>query len=139
MLPALTFAPRRLPPRRVVAGVVGAAMLLAAAVAMISAGPSSVGDAAAARALTARLAPATWAFAVPVAWLATPVGEIRVGEKVDLMAVCGGGRPPAIPFGPDPPVLSVDDGAIVFEVDEESATAVATPPAASFLIVPRLR
>src|SRR2546426_9891447 len=109
MLPALTFAPRRLPPRRVVAGVVGAAMLLAAAVAMISAGPSSVGDAAAARALTARLAPATWAFAVPVAWLATPVGEIRVGEKVDLMAGRVGGGPPSLPFAARPRVLRVAD------------------------------
>ncbi len=114
-------------------------MLLASVVTMITAGPSSVGDAAAARALTARLAPATWAFAVPVAWLATPVGAIRVGEKVDLMAVRVGERPLAIPLAADLRVMSVDDGAIVFEVDEESATAIATARASSLLIVPLLR
>jgi len=139
MLPALTFGPRRLPPRRAVAWVAGAVLLGAAAVAIITSAPSSVADAAAARALTARLAPATWAFAVPVAWLATPVGAIRVGEKVDLLAVRVGERPLAIPLAADLRVMSVDDGEIIFEVDEESATAIATARASSLLIVPLLR
>ncbi|MGH2472072.1 MAG: hypothetical protein ACRDG6_06685 [Candidatus Limnocylindria bacterium] len=89
--------------------------------------------------LAQRLSVSTWAIAVPTGWLAAPLPEVRSGDRVDLLAVRTGDRPLAIAIAADLRIMSADERSIVFEVDEESATAIATARASGLLIVPLLR
>jgi hypothetical protein len=89
--------------------------------------------------LAARLSTSTWALAVPTTWLAAPVADVRSGDSIDLLAVRTGDRPLAIAIAADLRVMSADERSIVFEVDEESATAIASARASGLLIVPLLR
>jgi hypothetical protein len=142
MLPVLTFAPRRLvvPRRRLLLAAVGAALLGASLVSTLIASPSRSADDGAARgSLAERLSVSTWAIAIPTGWLAAPLVEVRSGDSVDLLAVRGGDRPLAVAIAADLRVMSADERTIVFEVDEESATAIATARASGLLIVPLLR
>jgi threonine dehydrogenase-like Zn-dependent dehydrogenase len=141
MLPALTFAPRRvaLRSRRFVAGAAGIALLAAAVVAMLGSASPSADETAARRSLAQRLSEATWALAVPTAWLAAPVAEIHSGDSVDLIAVRMGDRPLAVPIAADLRVMGADVAAVIFQVDEETATAIASARASGLLIVPLLR
>jgi len=119
---------------------VGAALLGASILSTLVGSPSRSADEAAAReSLAQRLSPSTWAIAVPTGWLAAPLAEVRSGDSVDLLAVRGGDRPLAVAIAADLRVVSADDRAVVFEVDEESATAIATARASGMLIVPLLR
>jgi hypothetical protein len=139
MLPTLTFAPRRVAPRRAVTGVIAIVLLsIAAAAALVGpAPPSDIDDQA--RPLTERLAESTWALALPSAWLAASLPEARVGDRIDLLAVRAGDRPLAIPLAADLRVMSLDERSVVLEVDEESATAIATARASGLLLIPLLR
>jgi hypothetical protein len=142
MLPVLTFAPRRLvvPRRRLLLAVVGAALLGTSIVSTLVASPSpSADERAASGSLAQRLSMSTWAIAVPTGWLAAPLAEARTGDSVDLLAVRSGDRPFAVAIAADLRVMSADERSIVFEVDEESATAIATARASGLLIVPLLR
>jgi hypothetical protein len=126
-------------PRRAVAGAVGVALLIASFATVILAPSSGQTETSANRSLTDRLAASTWAFAVPTGWLAAPLPEVHPGDSVDLLAVRIGERPLAVPIAADLRVMVVDDRSVVFEVDEESATAIATARASGLLIVPLLR
>lgn len=142
MLPALTFAPRRLvvARRRLLLAAVGAALLGTSILSALVASPSpSADERAASGSLAQRLSISTWAIAVPTGWLASPLAEARTGDSVDLLAVRSGDRPFAIAIAADLRVMSADERSIVFEVDEESATAIATARASGLLIVPLLR
>lgn len=119
-------------------GLVGLALGIVSIVAMLSSA-ASVTPEASDRALAERLADSTWALAVPVGWLAAPVAEMRPGDSVDLLAVRLGERPLAVAIAADLRLMAFDDRAVVFEVDEESATAIATARASGLLIVPLLR
>lgn len=139
MLPTLTFAPRRVAPRRAVTGVI-AILLLAIAAAAVLIAPAQPGDLEdQAQPLTERLAESTWALALPTAWLAAPLPAVDVGDRVDLLAVRAGDRPLAIPLAADLRVMSFDERSVVIEVDEESATAIATARASGLLLIPLLR
>jgi hypothetical protein len=142
MLPALTFTPKRLaiPRRRVLLAVGGTTLLAASLLSTLVASPSrSADEAAASTSLAQRLSMSTWAFAVPITWLASPLAEVRSGNSVDLLAVRMGDRPLAVAIAADLRVMSADDRSIVFEVDEASATAIASARASGLLIVPLLR
>lgn len=142
MLPALTFAPRRLvvARRRLLLAAVGAALLGTSILSALVASPSpSADERAASGSLAQRLSISTWAIAVPTGWLASPLAEARTGDSVDLLAVRSGDRPFAIAIAADLRVMSADERSIVFEVDEESATAIATARASGLVIVPLLR
>ena len=89
--------------------------------------------------LAQRLSTSTWALAVPLAWLAAPLAEVRSGDSVDLLAVRSGDRPLAVAIAADLRVMGADERSVVFEVDEESATAIVTARASGLLIVPLLR
>jgi hypothetical protein len=141
MLPALTFTRRRfvVPRRRILLSAAGTALLVASVVSTFAAGPARPADEAVSRTLAQRLSASTWAIAVPIGWLAAPLAELRNGDSVDLMAVRTGDRPFAVAIAADLHVMSADDRAVVFEVDEESATAIATARASGLLIIPLLR
>ena len=119
---------------------VGAALLGAAVLSTLVASPSrSTDEAVASRSLAQRLSMSTWAIAVPTGWLAAPLAEVQTGDSVDLLAVRSGDRPLAVAIAADLRVMDADERSIVFEVDEESATAIATARASGLLIVPLLR
>lgn len=93
----------------------------------------------AAPALADLLSPSTWAMAVPAGWIASsPVG-IRAGDRVDVIAMRSGERGYALPIAFDLRVLSTDAAALVLEVGEDDALALATAKSGGLLIVPILR
>jgi hypothetical protein len=142
MLPVLTFTPKRfvLGRRRLLLAVTGTGLLALSLLSTLVASPSrSADELAASRSLAQRLSVSTWALAVPVAWLAAPLAEVRNGDSVDLLAVRSGDRPLAVAIAADLRVMGADERSIIFEVDEESATAITTARASGLLIVPLLR
>jgi hypothetical protein len=141
MLPALTFTPRRIavPRRRVLLSAAGTMLLIASLVSAFMSAPARPADDAASRSLAQRLAVSTWAIAVPTAWLAAPLAEVRSGDSVDLMAIRTGDRAVAIAIAADLHVMGADERSVVFEVDEATATAIATARASGLLIIPLLR
>jgi hypothetical protein len=139
MLPALTFVSRRRASRRMLAAAGGTAMLALAMIASVIGGTGAATGSGQEAQLVDRLAPSTWALAVPNSWLAAPVPEVRRGQSVDLLAVRTGDRPLAIPIAADLRVMGVDEAAIVFQVDEDAATAIASARASGLLIVPLVR
>lgn len=142
MLPVLTFTPKRwvIGRRRLLLTIAGSALLAVSMLSTLIATPSrSADEAAASSSLAQRLSMSTWAFAVPLAWLAAPLAEVRSGDSVDLLAVRTGDRPLAVAIAADLRVMGADERSIFLEVDEESATAIATARASGLLIVPLLR
>ena len=142
MLPALTFTPKRfaIPRRRLFLAAGGSTLLVASILStFVVSPPRSADEAAASTSLAQRLSMSTWALAVPTAWLAAPLVEVRSGDSVDLLAVRTGDRPLAVAIAADLRVMSADERSVVFEVDEESATAIASARASGLLIVPLLR
>jgi hypothetical protein len=142
VLPALTFTPKRfaIPRRRLLLAAGGFTLLAASLFSTFLASLSrSADEVAASTSLTQRLSVSTWALAVPMTWLAAPLAEVRSGNTVDLLAVRTGDRPLAIAIAADLHVMSADDRSIVFEVDEVSASAIASARASGLLIVPLLR
>ena len=142
MLPILTFTPKRfvLGRRRLLLAVTGIGLLVLSLLSTLVASPSrSADELAASKSLAQRLSVSTWALAVPVAWLAAPLAEVRNGDSVDLLAVRSGDRPLAVAIAADLRVMGADERSIIFEVDEESATAITSARASGLLIVPLLR
>jgi hypothetical protein len=141
MLPALTFTPRRIvvPPRRVLLSVLGTTLVVASVISTLVAAPTRPSDEVVSRSLAQRLSMSTWAIAVPMGWLAAPLVDVRNGDNVDLLAVRSGDRPFAVAVAADLHVMSADERVIVFEVDESSASAIATARASGLLLIPLLR
>lgn len=142
MLPVLTFTPRRVvvPRRRLLLAAAGCTLLVASIVSTLVTSPPRLADEpGAGLSLAQRLSVSTWAIAVPTGWLAAPLVEVRSGDSVDLLAVRIGDRPLAVAIAADLRVMTADERSIVFEVDEESATAIASARASGLLIVPLLR
>ncbi len=89
--------------------------------------------------LADELRPSSWAIEIPAAWLAAPVHSVRAGDALDILAVRGGDRGYALPVAYAVTVMSVDERAIVLQVDEDDAIAIANARGASLLLVPLLR
>lgn len=129
-----------IPRRRLLLAAAGGTLLFASILSTLLTPPPSFADeSAASNSLAQRLSVSTWAIAVPTGWLAAPLVEVRSGDSVDLLAVRIGDRPLAIAIAADLRVMAADERSIVFEVDEESATAIASARASGLLIVPLLR
>lgn len=129
-----------IPRRRLLLAAGGGTLLFASILSTLLTPPPSFADeSAASNSLAQRLSVSTWAIAVPTGWLAAPLVEVRSGDSVDLLAVRIGDRPLAIAIAADLRVMAADERSIVFEVDEESATAIASARASGLLIVPLLR
>jgi hypothetical protein len=142
VLPALTFTRKRfvVPRRRLLLGAGGAFLLAGSILSGFITPPLRPEDRTTPTdSLAGRLSMSSWALAVPTTWLAAPMADVRSGDSIDLLAVRTGDRPLAIAIAADLRVMSADDRAIVFEVDEESATAIASARASGLLIVPLLR
>jgi Flp pilus assembly protein CpaB len=139
VFPTLTFARRRVPSRRLVAAGVGGILLTAAVAGPFLNNAATPSVPAPSNTLTQRLEPSTWALSIPTAWLGAPLPQAQPGDHVDLLAVRQGEHPLAIAVAAGLRVMAVDDRAVVFEVDEDSAAAIATARASGLLIVPLLR
>jgi hypothetical protein len=141
MLPTLTFTPRRvvIPWRRLLLAAAGTTLLVGSILSTSGSWLSRADETVVNRSMAERLSASTWAMAVPTAWLAAPLAEVRSGDSVDLLAVRSGDRPLAVAIAADLRVMSADERSVVFEVDEESATGIATAHASGLFIVPLLR
>ncbi|MDQ2914254.1 MAG: hypothetical protein M3T56_13480 [Chloroflexota bacterium] len=128
-----------IPRRRLLLAAAGTTMLVASILSTSATWLPPADEGVVNRSLAERLSMSTWAIAVPTAWLAAPLAEVRSGDSVDLLAVRSGDRPLAVAIAADLRVMSADERSIVFEVDEESATAIATARASGLFIVPLLR
>ena len=136
MLPALTARRGALVTRRVALAAASAALAAAALLTQLApatappAPPASLAD---------ELRPSSWALQIPVAWLAAPVPAVHRGDALDLLAVRGGDRAYAVPIAYALTVMSADERAIVVDVDQDDAIAIANARGAGLLLVPLLR
>jgi hypothetical protein len=138
VLPSLTFRPARIRVRRALPAAAGGVLVLVSVLSFFGGGPATSSAPPAMRRLAERLSAASWGLTVPTSWLATPVSEIQPGDSVDLLAVRTD-RAVTIPIAADLRVMAIDQSAVVFEVDEDAATAIATARAANLLLVPLVR
>src|SRR5438094_9373390 len=97
MLPTLTFVARQKNARRLIAVGIGGAMLAVTLVGTLMSSAGSTTATGQPQPLVDRLAPSTWALALPTSWLAAPVAEVRRAPSGALLAGRTAGRPPAIP------------------------------------------
>ncbi len=137
MLPSLTSLPRPRPRRPLLLAVSGALLVGGAALATRDAIPTPA--AAAPSSIAERLAPSTWAIAVPTAWLAAPLVGLRQGDRLDMLAIRPGERATATAIAFDLEVMSVDDRTVVLGASAADVTALAGARASGQLIVPLLR
>ncbi len=136
MLPSLTAGALRPSRRRAILGTVVALLLSAAALSARAVDPAPIEAPAG---LADRLAPSSWAVAIPVAWLAAPLPGLRTGDRIDVLAVRPGERATASAIAFDLEVMSIDDRALVLDARAEDATALTVARAGGLLIVPLLR
>ena len=138
MLPSLTAAARRRPPRRALLGVAGAALLAVAAIASMRASSSPAAGFQAA-ALAETLAPGTWAISIPTTWFVAPIGGLRAGDRLDVLALRPGERATATAVAFDLLVVSADEHAVVVGSGADDATAIGVARASGLLLIPLLR
>lgn len=115
--------------------VIAASLALASSVAPTNAGPA---DATAPR-LADRLGPQTWAFAIPLAWMATPLVGLREGDVLDLIGTRTSERANASEVASGLRVMSVDERSLVVELTADDASAIAEARARGLTFVPILR
>ena len=137
MLPALTVMPRTQPRRWAMLAVAGALLLAGVALATRDVIPSR--PVAAPTSIAERLAPSTWAIAVPTSWLAAPLVGLRQGDRLDILALRPGERATAAAVAFDLEVISADDRTVVLGATAADVTALASARASGQLIVPLLR
>jgi len=137
MLPSLTAAARRKPPRRVLLGACGAVLLVIAVIGSARGSSPAVGGIPAAMADT--LAPGTWAIAIPTSWFVAPIGGLRAGDRLDVLALRPGERATATAVAFDLLVVSADDHAVVVGSGADDATAIGVARASGLLLIPLLR
>lgn len=135
MLPSLTVRARRLPPLRAASAAAAALLLVVALASSIAPARSEALPAP----LADRLAPSSWAIAVPTSWFAAPLVGIRPGDRVDILSLRAAERPAATAIAFDLEVMSIDERAVVVGVSAFDAAAIATARAGGQLIVPLLR
>lgn len=136
MLPALTIRARRMPRLRLLSGIASAAVLALGVAGSI---PSSSERPAVVAPLAQRLAPASWGLAVPTSWFAAPLTDLRVGDRIDVLALRAGERPAAAAIAFDLEVMGIEERTLVLGVSASDATAISTARAGGQLIVPLLR
>ena len=138
MLPTLTAVARRRPPRRTLLGAGGALLIgLSVISGLRGATPSAAGTPPAT--IAEALAPSTWGMSVPISWFAAPIGGLRPGDRVDVIALRPGERASATVVAFDLLVVSSDDRAVVFGTGADDATALGVARASGQLLIPLLR
>jgi hypothetical protein len=136
VLPSLTTSARRLPRRRVLAGIASLVLFGCALVAptLTPAAPVEPPPS-----LSARLPSSSWGLAIPTSWFAAPPADLRIGDRIDILAMRSSERPTANAIAFDLEVMSVDERTVVLGVSAFDASAIAVARAAGQLIVPLVR
>lgn len=116
------------------AAVLGSVAMLGAVAPGVSA-PASIPPAS----LADRLEPRTWAFAIPLAWLAAPLSGLREGDVLDLIGTRTSERATASAVAAGLRVMSLDDRTLVVELTADDASAIAAARARGLSFVPILR
>jgi hypothetical protein len=119
----------------VAAAAVATALAVASALAPTSTAPAR----AAAPRLADRLEPQTWAFAIPIAWMAAPLAELREGDVLDLIGTRTSERANAGEVASGLRVMSLDERSLVVELTADDASAIAEARARGLTFVPILR
>lgn len=136
MLPSLTASGRRMPGRRIVAGLASLALLGAAVATSAFTADPAVPEPAS---LAAQLPPSSWGLAIPLSWFAAPPARLRPGDRIDIIALRSSERPSANAIAFDLEVMSVDERTLVVGVSAFDASAIAVARAGGQLIVPLVR
>jgi len=136
VLPSLTTNARRLPRRRVLAGIASLALLGCALFAPTLTPAAPVEQA---PSLSARLPSSSWGLAIPTSWFAAPIADLRIGDRIDILAMRSSERPTANAIAFDLEVMSVDERTVVLGVSAFDASAIAVARAGGQLIVPLVR
>jgi hypothetical protein len=131
----LVLAMPRPRPFLTAAAALATALAVATAVAPASTPPAH----ATAPRLSDRLEPQTWAFAIPLAWLAAPLAELRQGDVLDLIGTRTSERASASEVASGLRVMSLDDRSLVVELTADDASAIAEARARGMSFVPILR
>jgi hypothetical protein len=126
-------------PRQRLALLAAAAIAASLALASALAPGSPVQAEATALRLADRLEPQTWAFAIPLAWMAAPLAELRAGDVIDLIGTRTSERANASEVARGLRVMSLDERSLVVELTAEDATAIAEARARGLSFVPILR
>lgn len=90
-------------------------------------------------ALADRLEPRTWAFAIPQAWLAAPLGGLREGDVLDLIGTRASERATALEIARGLRVMDVGETGLVVELTADDAAAIAGARARGLSFMPILR
>lgn len=130
-------APLRLPRGRalLLAGSAAAALLATAG----ALAPSAPAPVIAQVRLADRLEPQTWAVAIPAGWLAAPLEGVRPGDVLDLIGTRTSERATASQIARGLRVMSLDDRALIVELTEDDASAIAEARARGLSLIPILR
>jgi hypothetical protein len=138
VLPSLTIAARRRRlPRRAILGASGALLLALSLILSLRSSPPSVP--AAPTTMADALAPGTWAISIPTSWFVAPIGGLRAGDRLDVLALRPGERATATAVAFDLVVVAVDDRAVIVGSGAGDATALGVARASGLLLVPLLR
>lgn len=89
--------------------------------------------------LADRLEPQTWAFAIPLAWMAAPLADLREGDVLDLIGTRTSERASASEVARGLRVMSLDERSLVVELTAADASRVAEARARGLSFVPILR
>lgn len=122
-----------------VALLLAAVGLASVAAAASLASPATRADAVVPPSLAERLGPRTWAFGVPLSWLAAPIPGLREGDVIDLVGTRTSERATASEVATGLRVMSADDRALVVELTADDAMAIAGARARGLSLIPILR
>jgi hypothetical protein len=136
MLPSLTAVARRRPQRHAILGAAGAMLLGLSMLASLHSSPSA---SAAPATMADALAPGTWAISIPTSWFVAPIGGLRAGDRLDILALRPGEHATATAVAFDLLVVSADDHAVIVGSGADDATALGIARASGLLLVPLLR
>lgn len=118
----------------IAAAAISGALALASAAAPSAAPPESTPPR-----LADRLEPRTWAFAIPLSWMAAPLAELRAGDVLDLIGTRTSERASATEVASGLRVMTLDDRSLVVELTAEDASSIAEARARGLSFVPILR
>lgn len=89
--------------------------------------------------LADRLEPRTWAFAIPQAWMAAPIGGLREGDVLDLLGTRASERANALEVARGLRVMDIGETGLVVELTADDAAAIAEARARGLTFMPILR
>lgn len=129
--------PRIAVPARAALAVTAVVLIAAAFVTSTPSDPRATASPPAA--LSDRLGPHTWAYALPVTWLSAPIPGLRSDDVLDLLGARPGERATATEVATGLRVMALDERTLVVELTADDATSITAARARGLSLVPILR